>query len=136
MRHGPTELQSLPLPLDGRRNADAARFKDANSEHINGISARRRAVVLGKRHECMRDEVVRRRMGRHEGVGPADGGDGDDSGPLGQQHRTCFDCAGELEGVMRDRINSIVHCTQNGPGHADIIEAFLIFCFIVMIPSS
>ena len=99
MRHGPTELQSLPLPLDGRRRADAAGSEAANHEHHNGIGARRGAVVLGKRHEYLRDEVVRRRMGRHEGVGTADGGNGDGPGAFGQQYSAAFDCTGELERV-------------------------------------
>ena len=121
MRHGPAELQSLPLPLDGRRLADAAGFEAANFEHHNGIGAGRGAVVLGKRHECLRDEVVRRRMGRHERVGSADGGDGDDPGPLGQQHRASFDRTGELEGVMSHEINSIIFTPK--PSHCENYSA-------------
>ena len=97
MRHGPTELQSLPLPLDGRRLADAARSEAANHEHNNSIGARRGVVVLGERYEYMRDEMVRGWMGRHERVGTTDGGDGDDPGAVGQQCRAAFDCTRELE---------------------------------------
>ena len=79
MRQRPIELQSLSQPMDVRRGANVAESEDASPESPNAVSASRSAIMLRNERKRLRYEMVYRWLGRHEGVGTADGGAGYDS---------------------------------------------------------
>ncbi len=100
MRHRPTKLQSLSGALDGRRHADAAKSEDASLGSRHGVSAGSGAVMLRDKRERLRDQVVCGWLGRHQGVGPADGGAGHDPRTAGQRRGASSNRAREPRGQI------------------------------------